>query len=102
MHAMHMTLCHAHDFCAAFAHSAQHCIVFAAGGTCSHAAVLLTLLLSCRPSLVLSPGLAAMSFIQKRETPHYRSAFAGNTTAWHVNVQINTDLLCNKTPAKHR
>jgi hypothetical protein len=47
-------------------------------------------------------GLAANSFIQKREAPRYRSAFAGNTTAWRLNVKLSKEILAHNTPASYR
>jgi hypothetical protein len=47
-------------------------------------------------------GLAAMSFIQKRNTPHYTSAFAGNLTACRVNVKIGQELVTRSTPVPHK
>ncbi|KAF6260138.1 pyruvate kinase [Scenedesmus sp. NREL 46B-D3] len=47
-------------------------------------------------------GLGANSFIQKREAPRYRSAFAGNTTAWRLNVKLSKEVLAHNTPASYR
>jgi hypothetical protein len=43
-----------------------------------------------------------MSFIQKREAPHYTSAFAGNITNCRVNAQIGQDILMSHTPMAHK
>jgi hypothetical protein len=47
-------------------------------------------------------GLAANSFIQKREAPRYRSAFAGNITPWRLNVKLSKEILAHNTPASYR
>jgi hypothetical protein len=43
-----------------------------------------------------------MSFIQKRSTPHYTSAYSGNATPCRVNVKIGQELLTRSTPVPHR
>ncbi|WIA15846.1 hypothetical protein OEZ85_012601 [Tetradesmus obliquus] len=47
-------------------------------------------------------GLGANSFIQKREAPRYRSAFAGSITPWRLNVKLNKEVMGHSTPAAYR
>ncbi|KAF8059377.1 hypothetical protein HT031_005182 [Scenedesmus sp. PABB004] len=46
-------------------------------------------------------GLRANSFIQKRDAPHYTSAYAGGTTHWRSTVRIGRDVVA-APPARYR